>query len=149
MTRHGFSENFQSTYPLEHIREAALDLLRKPLLTQPILSSWDALLDYLHASMAHSQIEVFHVLYLDRKNRLIVDVTAATGTVDHVPVYPREVLRQALILTASALILAHNHPSGDPTPSEADLSMTKTIDAAAQHLGLVLHDHVIVGHQST
>ena len=90
-------------------------------------------------------IERFHVLYLDRKNRIISDELLSTGTVDHVPVYPREVIKRALMLNASALILIHNHPSGDPTPSEADLSMTKEIQKGCKYLGLTLHDHIIVG----
>nr|WP_227754598.1 DNA repair protein RadC [Stagnihabitans tardus] len=89
--------------------------------------------------------ERFHVLYLDRKNRLISDERMAVGTVDHVPVYPREVMKQALMLNASALILVHNHPSGDPTPSDADLAMTKQIQKGCCYLGLTLHDHIIVG----
>ena len=90
-------------------------------------------------------IERFHVLYLDRKNRIISDELLSTGTVDHVPVYPREVIKRALMLNASALVLIHNHPSGDPTPSEADLSMTKEIQKGCKYLGLTLHDHIIVG----
>ena len=90
-------------------------------------------------------VEQFHVLYLDRKNRVIEDALMSVGTVDHVPVYPREVIKQALMLNASALILIHNHPSGDPTPSEADLSMTREIQKGCKYLGLTLHDHIIVG----
>lgn len=142
------SDTFQSPYPLEHIQAAALDLLRKPLLTAPVLSSFDAVIDYLHASLAHSPIEHFRVLYLDRKNRLIEDFAAGTGTIDHVPVYPREVMKRALLINASAMLLAHNHPSGDPTPSEADLEMTRTICEAARVLGFVVHDHIIIGHRS-
>jgi DNA repair protein RadC len=110
-----------------------------------VLSSWEALLDYCHTTMAHRETEQFRVLYLDRKNVLIADEEQARGTVDHVPVYPREVIKRALELNASALILVHNHPSGDPTPSESDLAMTAQIAQAAQVLGLVLHDHLIVG----
>ena len=112
---------------------------------RPVLSSWDALLDYCHTAMAHRETEQFRILFLDRKNVLIADEEQARGTVDHVPVYPREVVKRALELNASALILVHNHPSGDPTPSEADIAMTAQIQDAAQVLGLTLHDHLIVG----
>ena len=110
-----------------------------------VISSWDAILDYCHTTMAHRETEQFRVLFLDRKNVLIADEEQARGTVDHVPVYPREVVKRALDLNASALILVHNHPSGDPTPSEADISMTAQINTAAQALGVTLHDHIIIG----
>jgi DNA repair protein RadC len=120
-------------------------MARAKVLHHPVLSSWDALLDYLQTAMSHQGTERFRCLYLDRKNVLIADEELAQGTVDHVPVYPREVVKRALELNASALILVHNHPSGDPTPSEADIEMTYAIRDAAQVLGLVLHDHLIVG----
>ena len=126
--------------------QLVLDHLRKPLSTAPILSSWDTLLDYLHGTIGHSPTEMFHVLYLDRKNRLIHDETIARGTVDHVPVYPREVAKRCLTLDASALILAHNHPSGDPAPSDADITMTTQVQKAVEAIGVILHDHVIIGH---
>ncbi|MCA8884002.1 MAG: DNA repair protein RadC [Rhodobacteraceae bacterium] len=126
-------------------REVAERMARSKVLQREVLSSWDALMDYCHTSMSHGQIEQFRVLYLDRKNVLIADEEQARGTVDHVPVYPREVMKRALHLNASALILVHNHPSGDPTPSDADISMTERIDHAATVLGLTLHDHVIIG----
>ncbi len=110
-----------------------------------VISGWEAVLDYCHTTMAHRETEQFRVLYLDRKNVLIADEEQARGTVDHVPVYPREVVKRALELNASALILVHNHPSGDPTPSGADIDMTRQIDEAAQALGLTLHDHLIIG----
>jgi DNA repair protein RadC len=110
-----------------------------------VISSWDAVLDYCHTVMAHRDTEQFRVLFLDRKNVLIADEAQAQGTVDHVPVYPREVVKRALELNASALILVHNHPSGDPTPSEADIQMTNQIDQAAGALGLTLHDHLVIG----
>ena len=113
-----------------------------------VISSWDAVLDYCHTVMAHREIEQFRILFLDRKNVLIADEEQARGTVDHVPVYPREVVKRALELNASALILVHNHPSGDPTPSEADISVTQQIEAAAKVLGLSLHDHLIIGKSS-
>ncbi|MFN3954094.1 MAG: RadC family protein [Pararhodobacter sp.] len=120
-------------------------LARARVLNRPVLSSWDALLDYCHTAMAHRETEHFRVLFLDRKNALIADEEQGRGTVDHVPVYPREVLRRALELNASALILVHNHPSGDPTPSAADIAMTEQIARAAQALQVALHDHLIIG----
>jgi DNA repair protein RadC len=120
-------------------------MARARVLKRPILSSWDALLDYCQTAMAHRDLEQFRVLYLDRKNVLIADEAQADGTVDHVPVYPREVVKRALELNASALILVHNHPSGDPSPSRADIDMTNAIRDAAEVLGLVIHDHLIIG----
>jgi DNA repair protein RadC len=120
-------------------------MARAKVMHRSVLSSWDALLDYCHTAMAHRETEQFRILFLDRKNVLIADEKQARGTVDHVPVYPREVVKRALELNASALILVHNHPSGDPTPSDADIAMTAQIQDAAQVLGLTLHDHLIVG----
>ena len=120
-------------------------MARARVLQRPVISSWDAVLDYCHTAMAHLGVEQFRVLYLDRKNVLIADEEQARGTVDHVPVYPREIIKRALELNASAMILVHNHPSGDPTPSEADIGMTARIQEAAETLGLVLHDHIIIG----
>jgi len=111
----------------------------------PILSSWAALIDYCRAQMAFEDIEQFRILFLDKKNRLIADEVQQTGTVDHTPVYPREVIKRALELSASALILVHNHPSGDPSPSSADLQMTRAIADVAKPLGITLHDHIIIG----
>ncbi len=130
---------------LKIIEAAAQRMMRSRVMNQPILSSWDALLDYCHTAMAHRETEQFRILFLDRKNVLIADEEQAKGTVDHVPVYPREVVKRGLELNASALILVHNHPSGDPTPSEADISMTMQIQEAAQVLGIILHDHLIIG----
>ncbi|MFH5775249.1 RadC family protein [Paracoccus broussonetiae] len=130
---------------LKIVEAAAQRLARSRIMHRPVLTSWDALLDYCHTAMAHREIEQFRILYLDRKNVLIADEEQARGTVDHVPVYPREIMRRALELSASALILVHNHPSGDPTPSQADISMTGRIVAAAEVLGLAVHDHLIVG----
>ena len=130
---------------LKLVEAAAQRMMRARVIQKPLLSSWDALLDYCHTTMAHRETEQFRVLFLDRKNVLIADEEQAKGTVDHVPVYPREIVKRALELNASALILAHNHPSGDPTPSEADLSMTTQVKEACQALGLVLHDHLIIG----
>ena len=130
---------------LKIVEAAAQRMARARVMRRPILSSWDALLDYCHTAMAHRETEQFRILFLDRKNVLIADEEQARGTVDHVPVYPREVVKRALELNASALILVHNHPSGDPTPSDADISMTMQIRDAAEVLGIVLHDHLIIG----
>jgi len=126
-------------------RDLAQRLLRAPLQDRPVLSSWSALIDYLRAGLAGRSREQFHVLYLDKKNRLIRDEIEGEGTVDHAPVYPREILRRALELDASALILAHNHPAGDPTPSVADVEMTREVVEAARALRISVHDHVVVG----
>lgn len=130
---------------LKVIEAAAHRLARARVVQRQVISSWDALLDYCHTTMAHGEIEQFRVFFLDRKNILIADEEQARGTVDHVPVYPREVVKRALHLNASALILVHNHPSGDPTPSQADIDMTAQIQNAAEALGLTLHDHIIIG----
>jgi DNA repair protein RadC len=130
---------------LKIVEAAAQRMMRARVINRPVLSSWDALLDYCHTTMAHRETEQFRILFLDRKNVLIADEEQARGTVDHVPVYPREVVKRALELNASALILVHNHPSGDPTPSEADITMTCQIQDAARALGIVLHDHLIIG----
>ena len=130
---------------LKIIEAAAHRLARSKVMQQHVVSSWDALLDYCHTTMAHRETEQFRVLYLDRKNVIIGDEEQGKGTVDHVPVYPREVAKRALELNASALILVHNHPSGDPTPSQADIDMTQQILAACTALGLTLHDHLIIG----
>jgi DNA repair protein RadC len=112
---------------------------------KPILGAWSQLVDYCRAQMAFEPIEQFRILFLDKKNRLIADEVQQTGTVDHTPVYPREVIKRSLELGASAIILVHNHPSGDPSPSAADVRMTKEIEAVAHPLGITLHDHIIVG----
>ena len=130
---------------LKILEAVAQRLARARVMHRPVLSSWNALLDYCHTAMAHRETEQFRVLFLDRKNVVIADEEQARGTVDHVPVYPREVVKRALELNASALILVHNHPSGDPTPSEADISMTQQVQEAAQILGITLHDHLIIG----
>ena len=130
---------------LKIVAAAAQRLARSRVIQRPVLTSWDALVDYCHTAMAHGEVEQFRVLYLDRKNVLIADEEQARGTVDHVPVYPREIVRRALDLNASALILVHNHPSGDPTPSASDITMTRQIVAAAETMGITVHDHIIVG----
>lgn len=130
---------------LKILEAAAHRMARSKIMQQHVVSSWDALLDYCHTVMAHRETEQFRVLYLDRKNVIIADEEQAKGTVDHVPVYPREVAKRALELNASALILVHNHPSGDPTPSQADIDMTGQVLAACEALGMTLHDHLIIG----
>ncbi|MCU9848151.1 DNA repair protein RadC [Defluviimonas sp. WL0024] len=130
---------------LKIVEAAAHRLARTRVMHRAVLSSWDQLLDYCRTAMAHRETEQFRVLYLDRKNVLIADEEQARGTVDHVPVYPREVVKRALELNASALILVHNHPSGDPTPSEQDIVVTGQIQDAARVMGIVVHDHLIVG----
>lgn len=130
---------------LKLIEAAAHRLARSRVLQKQLLSTWEALIDYCHTTMAHRETEQFRVLYLDRKNVLIADEEQARGTIDHVPVYPREVVKRALEINASALILVHNHPSGDPTPSPEDIDMTQQVQFAAQALGIVLHDHLIIG----
>ena len=129
---------------LKTSQAAALHLSRARIMEQPIVSSWQALLDYCRAAMGHEKTEAFRIIFLDRKNRLITDEVQQRGTIDHTPVYPREVVKRALELGATALILVHNHPSGDATPSKADIEMTKQIAAAAEPLGIVLHDHLIM-----
>jgi DNA repair protein RadC len=126
-------------------REAGLRLSQAKVLKKDVIGSWSALLDYCAAAMAHNPTEQFRILFLDRKNHLIADEVQQKGTVDHTPVYPREVVKRALDLNASALILVHNHPSGDPTPSGADIEMTKRIVDTAKPLGIEVHDHLVVG----
>jgi DNA repair protein RadC len=130
---------------LKIVEAAAHRLARARVMHRHALSSWAALMEYCKTAMAHRATEQFRVLYLDRKNVLVADEEQAQGTVDHVPVYPREVVKRALELNASAIILVHNHPSGDPTPSAADIEMTRAVENAAKAVGVVLHDHVIVG----
>lgn len=130
---------------VKFVREVALRFMRAELHERPLVSSWDKLIDYCTAQIAYSKIEEFHVLFLDRKNALIKDERQQRGTIDHTPVYPREVIKRALELGASALILVHNHPSGDPRPSEADIMVTQNIIEAAAPLGIFIHDHLIIG----
>lgn len=130
---------------LKLIRAAALRLMRSEIMERAVLASWTQVLDYVRAAQGYESREMFRILFLDKKNRLIADEVQGTGTVDHTPVYVREVVKRALELAASALVLVHNHPSGDPTPSRADIDMTKQIVEAARPLGVVVHDHIIVG----
>lgn len=130
---------------LKAVQAAALRLERADVIARPVLGNWDRLMRYLHAVLAREPVEQFRVLFLDTRNRLLADEAQAHGTVNHTPVYPREVVRRALELQASAMILVHNHPSGDPTPSRDDVAVTQEVKQAAHSLGIVLHDHVIVG----
>jgi DNA repair protein RadC len=130
---------------LKLIKAAAERLTRGEIIAKPALSSWDGVLDYLRMVQAFDQREQFRVLFLDKKNNLIADEVQGHGTVDHTPVYVREVVKRALELSATAIILVHNHPSGDPAPSRADIDMTKQIMDAARPLGISVHDHIIVG----
>lgn len=132
-------------HDIKIVEAAAHRLARARVINRPVISGWDAVIDYCHTTMSHRDTEQFRILFLDRKNTLIADEEQARGTVDHVPVYPREVLKRALELGASALILVHNHPSGDPTPSEADIAVTAQIRSGAEALGIVLHDHIVIG----
>jgi DNA repair protein RadC len=130
---------------LKILEAAATRLTKSKLKDRQVLSSWSAVLDYCRAAMAFAEREEFRILFLDKRNGLIADERQQAGTVDHTPVYPREVVKRALELGATALVLVHNHPSGDPTPSSADISMTKTIVEVAKPLGISVHDHIIVG----
>jgi DNA repair protein RadC len=130
---------------LRLVQASALRLARAEVMERPVLSNWDRLMDYLTAVLAREHVEQFRVLFLDPRNRLLADEAQARGTVNHTPVYPREVVRRALELHATALILVHNHPSGDPTPSREDVEMTREVQRAAATLGVVVHDHVIIG----
>ena len=130
---------------LKIVQAAAVRLTRSEAKKRPVLSSWSSVLDYCRTAMAFAEKEQFRLLFLDKRNQLIADELQQTGTVDHTPVYPREVVKRALELSATALILVHNHPSGDPTPSQADIQMTRAIVDVAKPLGIAVHDHIIVG----
>ena len=134
---------------LKLLRELAIRLARDETCRRPVITSWTALVAYVRAALAHEPREQFRTLFLDRRNKLLRDELVAHGTVDHAPVYPREVVRRALELSASALILVHNHPSGDPTPSQADIQMTRQIVEAARVFNLQVHDHLVVGREGT
>ena len=139
----GVSENI--ALDLKMIRAAAIKLGQENMLGRPVLSSWSALLDYCRSAMQFERKEQFRVLFLDKKNRLVADEILGHGTVDRAPVYPREVMKRALAHEATAIILAHNHPSGDPTPSKSDIDMTNQMIAAMKPLGVTVHDHLIIG----
>lgn len=143
----GISEN--TAIAIKTIQSAGLRMLKQDIIKKPVLGSWQRLLDYLHASMAHEKKEHFRLLFLNKKNELIADEVQQSGTVDHTPAYPREIMKRALELGATALILVHNHPSGDSTPSQADIDMTRQILAAATPFGIMVHDHLIVSRSGT
>lgn len=143
------SLNATTITDLKLLQQLSVRLARSEACRRPVVSSWSCLLAYVRSALAHAPREQFRALYLDRKNVLLRDEFLAEGTVDHAPVYPREVIRRALELSASALILVHNHPSGDPTPSRADIEMTRQIVEAARVFGLQVHDHLVIGRQGT
>jgi len=130
---------------IKSIEASAIHLAREKVMNQPVLSSWQALIDYLRTVQAWAERESFRILFMDRKNRLIADEVQGEGSIDHTPVYVREVVKRALELSASAIILVHNHPSGDPRPSRGDIEMTKEVADACKKLEIRLHDHIIVG----
>jgi DNA repair protein RadC len=132
---------------LKIVEAAARRFAKGAVARRPVLSSWTSVIDYCRTAMAFSEKEQFRLLFLDRRNALIADEVQQSGTIDHTPVYPREVVKRALELSASAVILVHNHPSGDPTPSSADIKMTREIVEVAKPLGIVVHDHIIVGRE--
>jgi DNA repair protein RadC len=139
----------QRTLVLFHaLRETGRRLTQHKVINKPVLANWQQLLDYCHASLAHEKTERFFILFLNRKNELIADEVQQRGTIDHTPVYPREVVKRALHHEASALILVHNHPSGDPKPSRDDIEMTKEIQRAAEPLGITIHDHLVIGRKA-
>jgi DNA repair protein RadC len=130
---------------LKVVQAAANRLARGAVSKRPVLSSWSSVLDYCRTAQGFAEKEEFRIIFLDKRNAVIADEVQGTGTVDHTPVYPREVIKRALELSATAIILVHNHPSGDPTPSRADIDMTKAIVDIARPLGISVHDHIIVG----
>lgn len=134
---------------IKTVQAAGLRLLKQDIASRPLLNSWQRLLDYLHATMAHEKKEHFRLLFLNKKNELIGDEIQQSGTVDHTPAYPREIMKRALEIGATALILVHNHPSGDSAPSKADIEMTKLICAAAAPFDIIIHDHLIVSSGGT
>ena len=127
------------------MREVGRRLAERKVKNMPVLTNWQQLIDYCHVALAHEKTEQFRILFLDRKNVLIADEVQQRGTIDHTPVYPREVVKRALALNAAALILVHNHPSGDPKPSRDDIEMTREIKTAAEALGISIHDHLVIG----
>lgn len=141
----GIGENVVTD--LKVVEAAARRLVKGDVAKRQVLSSWTSVIDYCRAAMAFMDREQFRLLFLDKRNGLIADEVQQSGTVDHTPVYPREVVKRALELSASALILVHNHPSGDPTPSPADIKMTREIIEVAKPLGITVHDHIIVGRE--
>jgi len=143
----GLSET--SLITLKIVKDAALRMAKQQAMTEPLLNTWDRLLDYVTAAMAPEKTEQLRLIFLNKRSRLIAEEVQQRGTIDHTPAYPREVVQRALELGASALVLAHNHPSGDPTPSRADIEMTETIKRALSGVNIVLHDHLIVTRSRT
>lgn len=143
----GLSGN--SITAVKAIQAAAFRMMKQEIMHKPVLNSWQRLIDYCAATMAHEQKEHFRILFLNKKNELIADEVQQTGTVDHTPAYPREIMKRALELGATALILVHNHPSGDATPSQADVDMTHAIMAAGEPFSIVIHDHLVVSRNGT
>ncbi|HIJ37637.1 MAG TPA: DNA repair protein RadC [Rhodospirillaceae bacterium] len=139
----GIKENTAAAIKI--VAATAERLTRRAVSDQPVLSSWDKVIDYCHVRMAHLPREQLHLLFLDARHVLIADEAQQKGTIDQAPVYPREVVKRALELNACAIILVHNHPSGDPSPSRADITMTRKIDEAAKAVGIALHDHLVIG----
>ena len=137
----------EAALDLKLLHEAALRAAREPVVRRTVISSWTALLAYVRTALAHEPREQFRVLFLDKKNQLVADEVMNHGTVDHAPVYPREIMRRALELSSSAVILVHNHPSGDPTPSRADIDMTRQVVDAGRALKIAVHDHLVVGRE--
>ena len=130
---------------IKFVQAVSLRSLQREARLKPVLSGWQALTDYLHAAMAHRSTEEFRVVFLDSRNTIIRDEAMGSGTVNAAPVYPREIVKRALELGATGLVLVHNHPSGDPSPSRDDIAMTKSVIEAGRHLGLAVHDHVVIG----
>ncbi len=143
----GISEN--AAIALKTIQAAGLRLLKQDMMERPVLNNWQRLIDYCEAAMANERNEHFRLIFLNKKNEVIADEVQQTGTIDHTPAYPREIMKRALELGATAIILVHNHPSGDPSPSQADIQMTKAIQAAAKPFDIVIHDHLIVSRNGT
>ena len=137
----------KAAHHIKVVYAAAQRFLKEPVKQRPLLDSWSAVIDYCRAAMGFEPVEQFRILFLDKRNALIADEMQQIGTVDHTPVYPREVVKRALELSATAIILVHNHPSGDPTPSRADIQMTKSVIDIAKPLGITIHDHIIVGRE--
>lgn len=134
---------------LQLIQALAERMAREQVIGRPVIASWSALINYCRTAMQHATTEQFRVLFLDRKNKLIADEILGRGTIDHAPVYPREIVKRALAHEASALILVHNHPSGDATPSQADIDMTRTLGEICQPFDIALHDHLVIGRENT
>ncbi len=147
VTIEGVSE--KTAAELKLIQALSERLAREQVIGRPVISSWSALVGYCRTALQHARTEQFRVLFLDRKNRLIADEILGRGTIDHAPVYPREVVKRALAHEASALILVHNHPSGDATPSQTDIEMTKTLAEVCQPFDIVLHDHLVIARENT